>query len=475
MFLLFLTLISSTLKPGENPYEILGVKRTATDEEIRKAFRDITKKYHPDISKEENAEKIWVHANDAYELLHDPERRRIYDQTGSVAEDPSQPGYQGSAEDIFNQFFHFGFHQSQSVEMKTQEINFDNYLTYLKESGEFFVFIYNSRDPFNTPRYAQFFESIADEFEKVTTFVHNNAFADPRFAVNFKVRSAPRFVYLKLNNDGSILSRVSGNIRSRESFIKWMINCWNPDYKVFDKYSSLRKWLKTNERYTCVISVERGNEPSMEFKRLSSIYTHCKFAVLIDDYIKAIRSLKITEFPANYIIRGGVRVSTHKYSKLTKLSNPLFLDLSYNMFNELCKDICLIYIGDINKNITKKFAKFNTIPLMHVKKESSFAKQFGNENWALISSGKMKYKNIKIENLENEIKSFNNGKINTKDLSKKADWTFRDISDLLLKYAKKIKPKNLFEKIQSFGVEMEFPFSILLFLLLYLLLRFISA
>ncbi len=99
-------------------YEVLGVGRNASQEEIKKAFRKLARKYHPDMNKEDpSAEHKFKEVNEAYEVLSDPERRRRYDEFGHAQEGPTGPGGMGgwdfgdfgSFDSIFDMFFGGGF------------------------------------------------------------------------------------------------------------------------------------------------------------------------------------------------------------------------------------------------------------------------------------------------------------------------------------------------------------------------------
>src|SRR5712692_2504643 len=82
-------------------YETLGVARTASDEEIKKAFRKLARKYHPDVAKGKGAEEKFKEINEAYEVLGDPAKRKKYDQLGanwqSGAEFRPPPGWESFA------------------------------------------------------------------------------------------------------------------------------------------------------------------------------------------------------------------------------------------------------------------------------------------------------------------------------------------------------------------------------------------
>jgi len=77
-------------------YAILGVSKTATQEEIQRAYRKLARKYHPDINKESTAEEKFKQINEAYEVLGDPEKRAKYDQFDSGWDGQfANQGYQG--------------------------------------------------------------------------------------------------------------------------------------------------------------------------------------------------------------------------------------------------------------------------------------------------------------------------------------------------------------------------------------------
>ena len=91
-------------------YEILGVSKTATEQEIKSAYRKLAKKYHPDVNKTPGAERKYKDVNEAYEVLHDPEKRQKYDALGPNWEAAQQFGGQGGGFQGFGGFPGGGVH-----------------------------------------------------------------------------------------------------------------------------------------------------------------------------------------------------------------------------------------------------------------------------------------------------------------------------------------------------------------------------
>lgn len=91
-------------------YEILGIAKGASEAEIKKAYRTMAKKYHPDVNKEADATEKFKEVQEAYEVLNDSTKRSQYDQFGHAAFDQNQ-GFGGGAGgfddfgDIFSSFF----------------------------------------------------------------------------------------------------------------------------------------------------------------------------------------------------------------------------------------------------------------------------------------------------------------------------------------------------------------------------------
>lgn len=109
-------------------YSILGVSKTATDDELKSAYRTLAKKYHPDINKTPEAQEKFKEINEAYSVLSDKTKRANYDQFGTAEPQGFGGGdgqgfsgfsqeFSGGFEDLFNIFGNFGRGKSRAQEV----------------------------------------------------------------------------------------------------------------------------------------------------------------------------------------------------------------------------------------------------------------------------------------------------------------------------------------------------------------------
>lgn len=106
-------------------YKIMGLERDATQDDIKRAYRKLARKYHPDVSKEPDAQERFQEMQEAYEVLKDPEKRAAYDQLGAnwrAGQDFRPPpdwdagfefsgGFGGAEDSVFSDFFESLFGQ----------------------------------------------------------------------------------------------------------------------------------------------------------------------------------------------------------------------------------------------------------------------------------------------------------------------------------------------------------------------------
>lgn len=111
-------------------YEVLGVDRNATQEEIKKAYRKLARKYHPDVNKSPDAEERFKEVKEAYDTLSDPQKRAQYDQFGHS--DPFQGFGGGGASasdfggfsDIFDMFFGGGTRRNPNAPRQGADLEY---------------------------------------------------------------------------------------------------------------------------------------------------------------------------------------------------------------------------------------------------------------------------------------------------------------------------------------------------------------
>ena len=127
-----------------DPYDVLGVSKDASADEIKKAYRKLSKKYHPDLNHEPGAEEKFKEVNEAFDILGDPQKKAQYDQFGAAgAQGGFGQGFGGQGfgggdfggfggfSDIFDSFFGGGgASRNQNAPRQGRDLQYEMRLTF---------------------------------------------------------------------------------------------------------------------------------------------------------------------------------------------------------------------------------------------------------------------------------------------------------------------------------------------------------
>lgn len=240
-FTIVIFLLFSLSVSAENFYQILGVKKNATESEIKKAFKKLSIKYHPDKHKDEKSKAIakekFVKIANAYDVLSDPEKKLAYDSGGEEAVKQHEAGQQGDGhsgfhggedfQDIFNQFFggskgrrgkaggsHFRFttggrrNQNMYHEQEHQHEKETNYfentdvlkltissLTKILSRNEiYFVLCYKDEDK-ELKNTIEMWKTLADKTYGIFKIGYINCNSEEELCEEFSIRETPTILY----------------------------------------------------------------------------------------------------------------------------------------------------------------------------------------------------------------------------------------------------------------------------------------
>lgn len=119
VFCIFLVILPFSTVVARDPYEILGIRRNASPAEIKKAYKELAKLWHPDKNKGTDAERNFIEINRAYGILNDPDKKAQYDRYGGFGDDDDLNDDQERnpfADFHFGSFgqFQYQFHSAQN-------------------------------------------------------------------------------------------------------------------------------------------------------------------------------------------------------------------------------------------------------------------------------------------------------------------------------------------------------------------------
>ena len=363
LLLVLLLAMSPSLAERFRPYEILGVKRSARPEEIKKSYRRLVKELHPDKNKAPDAEDKFVRLTKAYELLSDPERRRMYDNHGVTEDTPnfnkkhdySQYNRHGDPFDHLRDLFGDSFHSFRSGNTREnifhkQSITYRAYTNTILPAShkQPYLLLFYSDWCFSCAQVMPMWSKLVEELEPVgfgMATVHSEH--EREMARKVGVKELPHLVLL---TDGkvthyreSILSvvKVLEFIRrklpyklvqkvtdqSAEEFLSgWMDN--RVRVLLFGKLDIVRlRYLTAGFRYRDRIALGyvQVNTPDSKavVERFKVNVRKDTLLVFQEDGNTPVASLAMDDIPTNTILEV---MEKHQYLQLPRLSNQAVFD-----------------------------------------------------------------------------------------------------------------------------------------------------
>ncbi|ALC44985.1 CG41320 [Drosophila busckii] len=203
--LILSALVALCLGALSDPYKELGVSKSASTQDIRRAYKQLAKEWHPDKSNHPDAEQKFVRINKAYELLSDSDRRRLYDRHGITSEDShylkqkhDYSGYNRFGSDPVEEFFgkHFNFDQDISLYHKLSiTSNYFDQTVLPKSKNKLHIVMFYNDWCFGCIRIVGAFKKLIDTFEPLgVTFATVNAAHEPAVLRKSGADDIPRMV-----------------------------------------------------------------------------------------------------------------------------------------------------------------------------------------------------------------------------------------------------------------------------------------
>ena len=458
---LILFLIFPNIFCGEDYYKLLGVKRSATKSEIRRAFKKLSLKYHPDKNKDnpEKAKAKFIKIANAYEVLNDDKLRKIYDEQGEEGVKQHQQGggqHGGNFQDIFNFFFrgaNMNFQNQEGPEKNFFEntdvltLKMENISKLLSRRKIWFVYFFKSKD--------EGFENMNNKIKEISSQCYGifnfgavNCKDDEEICEEYSVYSTPKIVYFP-ESANEVEEEYKGNI-DFQSIFKYGAKLMQNFVRVINKDNYNDFITSYPERYHVLLFTTKKTTPPL-FKSLSKDYlNHLSFGEVRQTENELIKTFNVDKFPTlmvltNYetnevdVFKEDMKYDTIKkflnkygYKKMPENKEIKVRELNKNTYEKLgmCssndnKNICLIFFinkekpeNDELKNLENFATKFKDdhikVFYLNVDKYKSIFKSFDNDeinfentSGVIVKGKRKKYIAVSKESYQN-IKDFYN-------------------------------------------------------------------
>lgn len=439
-------------------YSILGITRTASERDIKRAFKKMSLKYHPDKNKNrpEWAKKHFVEIANAYEVLNDKEKRKIYDQKGEEGvKDYEQRKNQGSRgwgdnsdyDDIFQSFFRGGGQRRQhgyedededdgkslfenSDVLKLQMSN----LSHLYRRNEVWFVLFFKTNNHGIKELIDMWKTLAEKVYGIFKIAYVNCKSDDEICDEFSIRETPQIVYFpESSND----EEVYRGLKKWESVFQFGAARMQSFVRVInnDNYGD---FVTTNPTAHKVLLFTQKKATPPLYKAISKHY-HGKlyFGEIRSTEQELIQRFSVKKFPSLVIVTDsenyvgafyegafnrdsiGKFLGQYAYSTIKAEVKAIVRELTSVIYDKekMCSDkdgknICLLYIiyntsevnGQINKMLDSLAEKYKNDPIkvyyLLDEKYKHFWSAFGEEEKGkdvLLVKGKRKrYTSLKF-------------------------------------------------------------------------------
>lgn len=378
-FFYFLTSFLSAILVGQDPYAILGVTRHATQEEIRKAFRAKTRKFHPDKNKEPNAEKKWVQINDAYELLKDPVKKARFDNYGlvdeSLTEQPKGPNRADKIKTILAQdlasrsmdqrFGEFDYKKRNDV---VTQITDETFSALTRDGRPWLIYAYETEDHRH--------KNILEDLFRKTGFLFGigsiKVSKSPQTARLLSIKTTPRMVLYDPRDQKA--THFSGELTLR-SVTKFASQKFGAEVTIVHDDAEIWAWRKTDlDRLHVILFSDLPDVPSSfeivaAFLPRNAVFAFASInQINLPKYPRAIGSLTLDELPTYIVYRMGdpkddtfggpvipivapMELDAGSLSAIIRRYNyPVFCEINANNFNRLSSEFIIIFISCENNS-----------------------------------------------------------------------------------------------------------------------------
>ena len=380
LFLLF-SLSLSTLSAGENPYDILGVSKFASADEIKKAFRKIVFEHHPDRHKDEESYRIFLKANDAYELLSDQEKKLQYDRDGKVND-------------------HADDSQNQNAERRTPAplLNQMIFPRLARDGSEWIILITQHFDCPECHRQEEIFEDFQHEVKHYVKVGKIDATSSPDFIESLGVNKFPQWFSVRYINETVHGKKIGSTFRSKQEAIENLFKFWHSSVQQINSMERLKNWLNANVNTAHVLEVlPRYNDgTSIHFRYAASkIGKHAIFGTITESE-KLNTKYGIKKTPCVLVFRGlntpPMQITTsgrRLLDDIEEYTTPIFTQISWRTYESYCKSWCVVSYGIPNISFIEAMYDRPFITAS-VQQGSSLAKSLNMSpgKWVAISKGK---------------------------------------------------------------------------------------